>query len=84
MRKILQGELIGLYAEIVNAKNKDNIGIKGEITDETKNMITIDGKKLIKSQITIILKVKGKKVQVEGELLQGRPEERIKKFGRRK
>jgi len=84
MKEILQGELIGLYAEVVDAKNKTNIGIKGEITDETKNMITIGGKNLIKSQVTLTIQLKGKKVQVDGDLLQGKPEERIKKTGRKK
>jgi len=81
-REIAKHELIGLVVEIVNSKNKALKGIKGKITDETKNMITIeDGKarKIMKSQITIKTKIGNKEYEIDGRILVGRPEDRIKK-----
>ena len=41
MKNLAKGELIGLNIEISKSKNKANIGIKGSIIDETKNMLII-------------------------------------------
>ncbi len=55
MKCLEKGELIGLNIEVIKSNNKANIGIKGKIIDETKNMIIIKNekgiKKLIKKQI---------------------------------
>ena len=73
---IAKHELIGLKTEIIDSKNKDNIGIKGKIIDETKNTIVIEQKKatkrLFKNNIT--LKINNHKIQ--GTSLKGRPKER--------
>lgn len=84
-KEIVRYELIGLKVEVTESKNKSLIGIKGTIIDETKNMIIIELedktiKKIIKDQVTIKLKLKNHTVQVNGQLLVGRPEERIKKL----
>jgi ribonuclease P protein subunit POP4 len=84
-KEIIRYELIGLKVEIAESKNKSLIGIKGKIIDETKNLITIEmdnkiTKKIIKDQVTLNLKLKDHTVQVKGQLLVGRPEERIKKI----
>ncbi len=42
---IIKREIIGLTTEVVDSKNKGNIGIKGNIIDETKNTIIIQHKK---------------------------------------
>lgn len=78
-RDVLKSELIGLEAEIVAAKNPTLKGIKGKITDETKNTITIGTKKILKAQVTIKMKIKNRIAIVKGEKLVARPEERIKK-----
>lgn len=79
----LKFELIGLEVEVIDAKNKSLIGIKGKIVDETKNTFVIEtnGKerKLLKEQVTLIIDFKKEKIRVEGKLFLGRPEERIKK-----
>ncbi len=79
-------ELVGLDVEIVSSKNKSLEGIKGEIIDETRNMLTMktkEGKKkIIKSEVILKMKVKGKNYEVNGKILVGRPEERIKKIRR--
>ena len=76
---VLKHELIGLEAEIIAAKNKSLVGIKGKIIDETKNTITIGTKKILKEQVTIKMKIKNNIAIVNGEKLVARPEERIKK-----
>jgi len=81
MKTLLKGELIGLEAEITNSENKGNAGIKGNIIDETKNTFTIKGKKIwkvIKKQNTFMFKTKNKKIKIDGKLIVGRPEERIR------
>lgn len=83
LKDITKYELIGLKAEIADAKNKANIGIKGKIIDETRNTIMIETKKgvkrLIKENITIDVFFRGKQIRIKGGLLVGRPEDRIKK-----
>lgn len=83
---IVRSELIGLEAEVVNAENKSLIGLKGLIVDETKNMLSIekDGviKKVIKSQVTLNIVFDGQTFQIDGKVLVGRPEDRLKKIRR--
>ncbi|XRO76806.1 ribonuclease P protein component 1 [Methanocaldococcus sp. 10A] len=81
---ILRHELIGLRVEIVDAKNKAMIGIKGRVVDETRNTLVIEkenGKEVtIPKDIAVFLfELNGCKVKVDGRLLIGRPEERLKK-----
>jgi len=73
-RKIIRGELIGVDAEVIDALNKANIGISGKITDETKNMLKIGDKMIVKKNIT--LKIKG--IEIKGSELLGRAYDRIK------
>ena len=82
MKSILKEELIGLNVEIIDAKNKSLIGIKGRIINETKFTLEIETekgiKKILKEQVTLKLPYKGRKLSVEGKLLIGRPYERLK------
>ena len=57
-RDVLKYELIGIEAEVIAAKNKALIGIKGKITDETRNTITLGKKKILKEQVIIKMKIK--------------------------
>ena len=75
---IVRYELIGLEAEVTDSKNKDNIGIKGKIRDETKHTIIIGKKKLLKNNITLKIKIKNQTIMVPGTKILGRPKERIK------
>lgn len=82
-KDIAKHELIGLEIEIVESKNSVLVGLKGKITDETKNTITIeDGKtrKIMKSQIIMKTRIGNKEYQIDGRILVGRPEDRIKKL----
>lgn len=83
LKDLTKYEFIGLEATVVDSKNKANIGIKGRIIDETKNMLVIEtskGKKrLMKGNITIVVVFDKKRIKIEGRLLVGRPEDRIKR-----
>ena len=79
---ILRHELIGLKVEIVEAKNKAMVGIKGRVVDETRNTLIIEkenGKEVVipKDVAVFLFHLKGCKVKVDGRLLVGRPEERL-------
>lgn len=80
---ILKYEFIGLNAKIVDAKNKSLVGLEGSIIDETKNLIIIENKgkikKILKDQVIFLITINEKKYEIDGRLLVGRPEERLKK-----
>ncbi len=81
---IVRHELIGLKAEVVESSNPKNIGISGRVVDETRNMLILekaDGRKarLVKEENVFVFKLGDKKVRIEGRVLVGRPEDRIKK-----
>jgi len=83
-RNLVRHELIGLEVEVKKSTNKSQIGIKGRVVDETYNMLVIEtekGEKRVekKSCVFIFKLPNGKKVEVEGWVLIGRPEDRIKK-----
>ncbi len=82
-KDLIRHELIGLNVEIVKAKNPLLIGIKGKVVDETRNTMTIKYKnkmrKILKDQAVFNIKVENKIFQVDGKLLVGRPEDRLKK-----
>lgn len=80
---ILRHELIGLNCKIVGANNKSQIGIEGKIVDETMKTIVImkEGikKTVEKKGTTFRIDVGGKKLDIDGNYLLARPEDRIKK-----
>ncbi len=77
---IIRHELIGLRAEVKQAKNKAAIGIRGVITDETQNTLEVEGKKVFKAGSEFQVELPNKvKVLVAGDNLKMRPWERIKK-----
>ncbi|MDD5332045.1 MAG: ribonuclease P protein subunit [Candidatus Nanoarchaeia archaeon] len=84
LKDILKKELIGLEIEVTASNNKSLIGKSGKIIDETKQTITIQSKnkkiKLIKSQIKMKTKYNNQTVEIDGNLLVNRPEDRIKKI----
>ncbi len=80
-KDVFPHELIGEEIEVIDSKNKSNIGIRGKIADETKETLRVhqnDGREvvLMKNVITIKL-VKSGKV-ISGEIIAKRPEERLK------
>jgi ribonuclease P protein subunit POP4 len=90
-KNLVQHELIGLGVEIVSSSNKSQIGLKGTVTDETRQTLTIDvgecdmpEKSLAKDQCIFRFTLpNGQKVKVDGKVLVARPEDRIKKRQRK-
>ena len=81
-KELEKHELIGLICKIIDARNKDLIGLQGKIIDETRNTLKIQHKDkiktILKNQITLEFTIKNKAIQIKGEKLLKRPEERIK------
>lgn len=86
-RNVLQHELIGLEGEVISSTNRSQVGIKGEVIDETMNTVSIrsgKGIKKIQKRGSLFRLTLGKlKVEVDGNELLSRPEDRIKKRVRR-
>ena len=82
VKKLVKDELIGRTVEIVGSANKANVGLRGRIVDETKNLLVIETsrglKKVLKKTNTFQISYLGGKITVNGGLLLGAPEERIK------
>jgi len=81
---ILQHELIGLKAKVVDSNNKLSIGISGKVVDETTHTLLIEQdskeKRVFKKSSKIVFHLQNKKkVEVDGELLEGKPWNRVKK-----
>jgi len=81
--EIVADELIGLKIEVLESKDRGKKGIKGKVIDETMKMLIIETeegiKKVPKAECIFVFDYKGKRVKVDGRLLVGRPEDRIKK-----
>ena len=81
-RDLIRHELIGLKAEVIDSRNKANIGIIGKIVDESKFTIVVEHnnrqKRLFKNNIT--LRIDG--IIIDGKVLVMRPKDRIKKVRR--
>jgi ribonuclease P protein subunit POP4 len=85
---IIQSELIGLDAEVTKSTNRDSVGISGKIIDETRNTLIIrqnNKDKAIPKDTTVFQFTlpNGSIVEVEGNAIMGRPEDRVKKKLRR-
>jgi ribonuclease P protein subunit POP4 len=82
-RNILRHELIGLDCKIKKADNNTQLGIEGRIVDETRKTVLIETKagfkSLPKQGSVFLLTLQGQKVEVPGDLLVAKPEDRIKK-----
>ncbi|MBS3170277.1 ribonuclease P protein component 1 [Candidatus Woesearchaeota archaeon] len=82
-QNILQHELIGLHVVVIDARNKDLIGIEGNIVDETKNCLVVETnkgeRKILKADANFKINIDEKNIIIEGKYLVGRPEDRIKK-----
>lgn len=82
---LVRHELIGLKVKILDAKNKSLKKISGIVIDETYNTLIIEKKnkkrKIVPKKGTVFLFYleNGKKVKVIGDVLIGRPEDRLKK-----
>jgi ribonuclease P protein subunit POP4 len=86
---LVQQEFIGLKAKVVKSSNLDMMGITGKVVDETRNTFTIsnnDGEKKVIIKDTAVFEfviADGTIVEIDGKVIMGRPEDRIKKRPRR-
>jgi len=83
VKNLIRHELIGLDVAVDECTNKTNIGTKGNVINETKKMLVIRSKKgdkkIQKKNSTFIFTLpNGKKVKVDGKIIDIRPEDRIK------
>ena len=81
---LLRHELMGLDVEVLESSNSSQKGLKGKVTNETRQTLTIDtdrGEKIIaKDQCIFLFTLPGgERVRVDGSLLVARPEDRVKK-----
>jgi ribonuclease P protein subunit POP4 len=85
---IIRGEFIGAEGKITKSRHSDYVGISGEVINETKNTFTIlhagKAKSVIKDSAVFHFKFSdGTIVEIDGKLLVGRPEDRLKKSVKR-
>ncbi|RLE63822.1 MAG: ribonuclease P protein subunit [Thermoprotei archaeon] len=83
-RNLPRHELIGLRIEVIESPNSFQKGIRGEIIFETMNTLIVDtpkGRKVIpkKDRVFKIWLPDGIAVLIEGNIILGRPEDRLKK-----
>lgn len=79
---ITRHELVGLEAEVIADSNPCNVSTRGKVIDETMNTLVIgDGgaKRIIKNNAVFRFRLNGRFVEVEGWVISGRPEDRIKR-----
>jgi ribonuclease P protein subunit POP4 len=81
---VIRYEFIGTDAEVTQSLHQDYLGLSGKVMGETKNTFTLLGEGQSKSVIKELAIFKftfgdGTTVQVDGKLLVGRPEDRLKK-----
>jgi ribonuclease P protein subunit POP4 len=77
-------ELIGLKVNVKKSKNVSQEKISGIVIDETKNMLIIEykGREVMipKKNTLFEFEIGEKKIEIDGNLLIGRPEDRLKKW----
>jgi ribonuclease P protein subunit POP4 len=86
--EIIRCELIGTEARIAQSTHPEYRGLAGRIIDETRNTFTVlgeDGRKIVtkSSNVFHFSFLDGTVVEIEGNLLVGRPEDRLKRSIRR-
>ena len=83
-KNLVHHEFIGLNVHVTSKKNK-SLNLNGIIIDETKNTIKIEGidksEKIIPKKGTMfVFEIPdGEKIEIDGDILSIRPEDRIKK-----
>jgi ribonuclease P protein subunit POP4 len=81
---IIRYEFIGTQAKIAQSTHKGYLGLAGPVIQETKNTLTLihqgHRKRIIKDLATFDFKFPdGTTVEIDGKLLVGRSEDRLKK-----
>ena len=81
---IVRDEFIGTETRVTKSSHEGYVGISGQVIDETRNTFTINhagkAKRVVKNAAVFRFKFHdGTVVEIDGELLVGRPEDRLKK-----
>jgi ribonuclease P protein subunit POP4 len=70
-------QLIGLRAEVIDSTDPNKEGITGEIEEETRDTLTIDGRQVEKENCSFLFTLpEGEKVELDGSVIAKRPEDR--------
>ncbi len=82
-RNILQHEIIGLHTKITESSDAGLVDASGKILDETRQTVTVlhENRPVIVPKSVAVFRFmlpNGEIVQVQGKMLVGRPEDRIK------
>lgn len=73
--------------EVLHDSNPSNVEIRGKVVDETMKTLVIRSagmKRIAKKDAVFKFSLDGVAVKVEGRILMGRPEDRVKKQNKRK
>jgi ribonuclease P protein subunit POP4 len=84
---ILNHELIGLKGKVVKSINPYNVGVKGNVIDETMHTLVFgngERRTIVKKGSIFKFDLQGGTVFIEGDMLDCRPEDRVKKSIRRR
>ncbi|MFB6099905.1 MAG: ribonuclease P protein component 1 [Candidatus Nanohalobium sp.] len=71
-------ELIGLHAEVEEHSDDNKEDISGEVLDETRDMLRIGEKWVEKEGTVFLFELEDSKVRINGDIIQKRPEDRLK------
>jgi ribonuclease P protein subunit POP4 len=85
---IIRSELIGLNAKVAKSTNPSLARLKGTVLNETRNTVVLlchgKEKKIVKDVSVFHFTLQdGTVLEIDGKLLVGRPEDRVKKRIRR-
>ena len=83
-QNLVRHELMGLKVSVPKSSDPTQKGISGVVVDESYSTLTVDvagkEKKLVKSNCVFVFTLPDRrKVEVDGKVIVGRPEDRIKK-----
>lgn len=86
---VVQQELIGLDVKVVKSTNPYNVGISGKVIDETRNTLVIrqeNADKVVVKNVAVFhfTLSDGTIVEIDGNAILGRPEDRLKKRPKRR
>ena len=86
--EIIRDEFIGTHSKVTRSPHSGYLGIHGQVLGETKNTFKIQQqgktKSVVKDQAVFQFQFSdGTVVEIDGKLLIGRPEDRLKKTMRR-
>ena len=85
---IIRYEFIGAEGKVAESPHEEYVGISGRVIGESKNTFTFQSggksKRIIKESAIFTFKFDdGTTVKIDGKLLVGRPEDRLKKTTKR-